>query len=183
MTAQGDDVRRCFGPVTVLAGLLAAPVSADVLDSAPGGFTVMHERIIDAPRARVWEAAVLEVGHWWNPDHTVSGDAARLAIDLRPLGCFCEYLSTTDGVVHLTVTTVSTRVLLRMTGGLGPLGLMGVNGNLTWEFWDADDEATRVRFTYAVGGYADGGLAVLAGPVDGVIGESLDRLAAYTEAP
>ena len=175
-------MRICFGFVTVLAGLLAAPAVADVLDAAPAGFTVAHERIIDAPRARVWEAAVLEVGGWWNPDHTVSGDAARLAIDVRPLGCFCEYLSTTDGVVHLTVTTVSTNVLLRMTGGLGPLGLMGVNGNLTWEFWDAGDGATRVRFTYAVGGYADGGLAALAEPVDGVIGESLDRLAAHAEA-
>jgi len=176
-------VYKGFGWVPALAVLLGAPAAADVLDAAPAGFTVMHERVIDAPRARVWTAAVLEVGDWWNPDHTVSGDAARLAIDVRPLGCFCEYLSTTDGVVHLTVTTVSTNVLLRMTGGLGPLGLMGVNGNLTWEFWDADDGATRVRFTYAVGGYAEGGLESLAGPVDGVIVESLNRLAGYVEAP
>jgi hypothetical protein len=70
--------------------------------------------------------------------------------------------------------------LLRMTGGLGPLGLMGVEGNMTWEFKDAED-GTRVVFTYAVGGYARDGLDQIAPAVDYVIGEALDRLKAYVE--
>jgi hypothetical protein len=57
---------------------------------------------------------------------------------------------------------------------------MGVNGNMTWEFLDAD-EGTRVRFTYAVGGYAKDGMETLAPAVDYVIGEALDRLKAYVE--
>ena len=71
-------------------------------------------------------------------------------------------------------------VLLRMTGGLGPLGLRGVDGNMTWEFDDAEG-GTRVRFSYAVGGYMDGGLDQIAGGVDFVIGEALTRLKAYVE--
>ena len=67
-----------------------------------------------------------------------------------------------------------------MTGGLGPLGLMGVDGNMTWEFEDADG-GTRVRFTYAVGGYMAGGLDQMAGPVDRVLGEALTRLKAFAE--
>jgi hypothetical protein len=129
----------------------------------------------------VWAAAVHEIGRWWNADHTVSGDASRMSIDARPLGCFCEALPGNGGVVHLTVTTVSEPVMLRMTGGLGPLGLMGVNGNMTWEFF-ASEEGTRVKFMYAVGGYTEGGFDALAGPVDYVIGEALTRLQAYVEA-
>ena len=70
--------------------------------------------------------------------------------------------------------------MLRMTGGLGPLGLMGVDGNMTWEFED-DENSTRVRFTYAVGGYSASGLDEMAPAVDVVIGEALGRLKAYVE--
>ena len=95
-------------------------------------------------------------------------------------GCFCEALGEKAGVVHLTVTMVNPTHLLRMTGGLGPLGLMGVDGNMTWEFLDAEN-GTRVRFTYAIGGYAKDGLDQIAPAVDYVIGEALDRLKAYIE--
>jgi len=78
------------------------------------------------------------------------------------------------------VTLSSPTAMLRLTGGLGPLGLMGVNGNMAWEFIDAGDE-TKVKFSYAVGGYAPGGLDEIAGPVDYVIGEALARLKAYVE--
>ena len=96
------------------------------------------------------------------------------------MGCFCEALAGDDGVVHLVVTSVSTHVMLRMTGGLGPLGLMGVDGNMTWEFFDNTD-GTRVKFTYAVGGYRAAGLDTIADPVDFVIGEALGLLKAYVE--
>jgi hypothetical protein len=72
-------------------------------------------------------------------------------------------------------------VLLRLTGGLGPLGLLGVDGNMTWEFADSE-EGTTIRFSYAVGGYRPGGLDEMAGPVDFVIGEALQRLKAHIEA-
>lgn len=167
--------------LALVCGPPATVAEAEVRDAAPNGFTVVHEAVIDAPRADVWHAAVESVGLWWNSDHTVGGDARRLRIEARPLGCFCEQLSVDDGVVHLQVTTVSRGVLLRLTGGLGPLGLMGTSGNMTWEFFDAD-EGTRVRFTYAVGGYLDGGLDALAAPVDGVIGEALERLQSFVES-
>ena len=80
----------------------------------------------------------------------------------------------------MTVTFVNPRIILRLTGGLGPLGLLGVNGNMTWDFFD-DATGTRVKFTYAVGGYRPGGLGAFALPVDYVIGEALQRLKAYVE--
>lgn len=169
--------------VCLIAGMLTCGSAvAEVTNSGPGGFTTVNSVTVDVERAEVWAAAVNEVGRWWHSDHTISGDAENLSIDPRPMGCYCEMFGDDSaGVVHLTVTMVNPEVVLRMTGGLGPLGLMGVNGNMTWEFEDAGTRGTTVKFTYAVGGYMDGGLDSIAGAVDYVLGEALMRLAAYAE--
>lgn len=173
-------MRQLPGLLVIAAITAAQPAVAEVVDAAPSGFTLEHELLIAADRATVWDAAINDIGQWWSDDHTISGNSGRLSIDPRPLGCFCESLAGTDGVVHMTVTSVSGGVLLRLTGGLGPLGLLGVNGNMTWEFFD-DAVGTRVRFSYAVGGYRPGGLDAVAEPVDAVIGEALELLKAHVE--
>ena len=152
---------------------------AEVRSAAANGFTTVNEVLVDASPAAAWVAA-LEVGQWWNADHTISGDARRMSIEAVTQGCFCETLGDRAGVVHMVVTSVMPVTSLRLTGGLGPLGLMGVDGNMTWDFEPAGD-GTRIRFTYAVGGYMDGGLEQMAGPVDDVLREALQRLAAYLE--
>ncbi len=170
-----------FGALVIsLSFLVYGTTIAHVADSEATGFTTVNETIIDASRTEVWRAAIEDIDQWWSSDHTVSGEASRLSISAKPQGCFCERLGENAGVVHMTITMVQPRVVLRLTGGLGPLGLMGVNGNMTWEFDDADDK-TQVRFTYAVGGYQPGGLDGIAQPVDGVIGEALLRLKAHIE--
>ncbi len=173
-------MRHSYFVVFGLIGLAAGNAAGEVIDAEPGGFSLVHEVVVDAGRADVWRAAVTQVGQWWSSDHTISGDARNMSIDSVPQGCFCESIGDHAGVVHLTVTFVNPEVLLRMTGGLGPLGLMGVEGNMTWEFFD-DADGTRVRFAYIVGGYRPGGLDVVAGPVDAVIGEALTRLKTYVE--
>lgn len=167
-------------PAALLMFLTTTSV-ADVTSSAPGGFTVEHEMLVAAPRMAVYKAAINDVGQWWSDDHTMSGDASRMSIEERVMGCFCEDLDNGNGVVHLVVTFVNRGIVVRLTGGLGPLGLMGVAGNMTWEFFDADDGETRVKWTYAVGGHREGGLDAMALPVDYVIGEALARLGAYVE--
>ncbi|MEM9334638.1 MAG: ATPase [Pseudomonadota bacterium] len=157
-----------------------ATANAEVTSSSDNGFVTVNEAVIDAAPEAVWLAATIEVGAWWHPSHTISGDAARMSIDARPQGCFCETLGDGEGIVHLTVTFSKPTGLLRMSGGLGPLGLMGVNGNMLWEF-EPQDGATRVRFSYAVGGYAPDGLDKIAPAVDFVIGEALQRLQSYVE--
>jgi len=160
--------------------LYANCVSAEVTDAAAGGFTTVDEVTVDASRDVTWKAAIDEIGVWWSSDHTISGDASRLSITPVAQGCFCENFGSGAGVVHLTVTMVNPGVVIRLTGGLGPLGLMGVNGNMTWEFEDVDG-GTKVKFTYAVGGYRPEGLDTIAEPVDYVIGEALARLKAHIE--
>jgi hypothetical protein len=162
----------------LVLGAFANNATAEVIDADKHGFSLVHETIVKADRATAWIAAVENIDKWWNAEHTISGNASLLTIDARPLGCFCE--DTGGGVVHLLVTTVSPNVNLRMTGGLGPLGLMGVNGNMTWEFFD-HDEGSRIRFSYAVGGYSPDGLDTISGGVDYVIGDALQRLQAYLD--
>ena len=153
--------------------------AADVTDSAANGFTTMNSVVVASDRMAAWEAAV-EVGRWWSSAHTMSGDATRMSIEPSVQGCFCESLGEQAGVVHLTVMSVMPGTSLRLSGGLGPLGLMGVYGNMTWDFEDVEG-GTRIRFKYAVGGYMDGGLDQLAGPVDAVLGEALGRLKSYID--
>ena len=172
-------------PLKALAASLAAClivtiVNAEVLDSAPGGFTISHQTEISADRFDVYNAAVNNVGDWWSDDHTLSGNAGNLTIDARVQGCFCERLGEAGGVVHLTVTFVNPGVILRLTGGLGPLGLMGVNGNMTWEFEDSED-GTTVTLKYAVGGYHPAGLDSIAEAVNGVLIEQMTSLRAFAE--
>ncbi len=166
--------------VVLLALGLTAGASAEVLDANVNGFTVRHQVAITADRFTVYEAAVTSIGQWWSGDHTVSGDAANLYMTTTVPGCFCETLGEGSGVVHMTVSFVSPGVVLRLTGGLGPLGLMGVNGNMTGEF-DETSNGTVVTLQYAVGGYMDGGLESLAGPVDGVLVEAMTRLKSFVE--
>ncbi|MEQ9563309.1 MAG: hypothetical protein RLN69_12380, partial [Woeseiaceae bacterium] len=73
------------------------------------------------------------------------------------------------------------QVMIRFNGGLGPLGLMGVDGNMTWEFEDAG-EGTRVTLNYAVGGYRKGGLDAVAAAVDGVLAEQMTNLRDFAES-
>jgi uncharacterized protein YndB with AHSA1/START domain len=168
--------------------ILAVPASAEVIDASAGGFTVKLQVSLPAPRAVVYAAVVNEVGQWWSSDHTVSGDAANMYINAVPQGCFCERLGDGAGVVHMEVTFVNPGVILRLTGGLGPLGLLGVNGNMTWEFDEAGEggSSTVITMRYAVGGYRPEGLGELAPAVDQVLTEQLLRLQAHvakTAAP
>jgi hypothetical protein len=51
---------------------------------------------------------------------------------------------------------------------------------MTWEFFDVDG-GTKIRFTYAVGGYSPDGLDSIAGGVDFVIAEALSLLKIYID--
>lgn len=168
--------------LTISCLLLAAvSVDAEVLSSAANGFAIRHEVAIEADRTAVYEAAVGDIGQWWSSDHTVSGDAANLSMTTTVPGCFCESLGSGAGLVHMTVSFVNPGVMIRLTGGLGPLGLMGVSGNMTWEFEEAES-GTLMVLQYAVGGFMDGGLDTVAPAVDGVLGEAISRLKSYVES-
>jgi len=173
-------LKTSFFLAVLLATSVVSTVRAEVMDAAANGFTVRHDVTIAADRQTVYQAAISSIGTWWSSDHTVSGNAENLYLTASIPGCFCERLGEGAGLVHLSVSFVNPGVMLRLTGGLGPLGLMGVSGNMTWEFDDAG-EGTVVTLQYAVGGYMPGGLDTIAGPVDGVLVEQMTRLQSFIE--
>jgi uncharacterized protein YndB with AHSA1/START domain len=160
--------------------LLVLPFArADVTASAANGFVSDWDLVIAAPRQKVFRALTDEVGRWWDPAHSYSGDAANFSIDARAGGCFCERLG--DGAVaHMTVVFVERDKQLRLLGGLGPLQSMAVSGSMTFTLSDAS-AGTRLQYHYAVGGYAPDGVDQLAEPVDRVQLGQLQRLQRYVE--
>ncbi len=167
--------------VLAIALLQSEVARAEVLDARSDGFTVSQSASINASRDDVYRAAVADIGEWWSDAHTMSGDASNMYIEARPQGCFCETLGDNGGLVHMTVSFVNPAVILRLSGGLGPLGLMGVYGNMTWEF-DDSDEGTIVTWKYAVGGYLPQGLEQIAPAVDSVLTEQLNSLKKFIES-
>ena len=163
----------------VICGMVPA-AQAEVLDAEANGFTIHINTMVDAERMAVYKAAIENVGSWWHGDHTISGFANNMYFDARVPGCLCEKLGQGAGIVHMTVTYLSPGIVLRLTGGLGPLGLMGVDGNMTWEFDDAG-EGTLVTLNYAIGGYYPDGLDSLAPAVNRVLEEAMMRLRAFAE--
>ena len=162
-------------PVLVLLVVLqASSVSADVVDRGPTGFTLKTVVSIAAPTDRVYRTLV-DVGSWWDREHTYSGDAKNLSIDARPGGCFCEKLSNGGGVEHGRVVNLTPGSLLRLSAVLGPLQELGVAGSLTFQV-AAAGSGSSLTMTYAVGGYVPGGFEKLAPLVDGVMGHQVQLL-------
>ena len=169
-------------PLSSLALLIAGAVGlarADVVDVTPGGFTVRHEVTVNATPDKAY-AAFVDVGSWWNMDHSYSKDPKSISIDARAGGCFCEKMPNGGGVQHMSVVFALPGNTLRMTGGLGPLQSSGASGSLTLRFIGAGS-ATRVEMTYAVGGYMQGGLDKVAAPVNAVLTEQLQRFKSYVD--
>ena len=48
-------------------------------------------------------AALADIGKWWDPEHTYSGDSRNLTLEPFVRGCFCEKLSLYAGIEHATV--------------------------------------------------------------------------------
>jgi hypothetical protein len=168
----------------VVTGLLLAafvgPTRAEVKDSAANGFTIENSRTVPVDAKTAWNALVNDVGRWWPKDHTWWGDAGKLSIQPRAGGCFCE-LNGGQQAWHMAVTFVDPHNTLRMTGGLGPLQGMGLDGALEWRF-AAVEGGTKITLWYRAGGYTPDDLRKFVAVVDKVQAQQLGGLADYLGA-
>lgn len=159
---------------------LSGSASADVVDKSASGFTVRTTVTIGAAPQRVYQD-LLNVGAWWDKEHTYSGDAKNMTLVAEPGGCFCEKYAG-GAVEHGRVVNVSPNRLLRLSAALGPLQEMATTGMMTWAIEPAKQgTASILTMTYAAGGYAPGGLDKLADIVDMVLGQQVKLLKAYAE--
>jgi uncharacterized protein YndB with AHSA1/START domain len=160
--------------VVALAGGTTLRASADVVNVAANGFEVRETVHVAASPDKVY-AAMLMPAHWWNSEHTFSGNAANLSLEARAGGCWCESLPGGGSVEHLRVVYLSPGKVLRLRGALGPFQALAVDGVMTWSVKSAAD-GSDVSFTYSIGGYLKDGADDLSKAADRVLGEQIDRL-------
>ena len=164
--------------VMALAALLGSlQATAAIKDQAADGFTIEHSQWVPVDQATAWKAFVHDVGKWWPADHTWWGDASKLSISEQVGGCFCE-LNGAQQARHMGVAFVDPGKLMRMTGGLGPLQGMGLDGVMEWRFV-AENDGTRITLWYRAGGYTPDDLTSFVPVVDKVQGQQLAGLAEY----
>ena len=177
-------LRRRSMQIAIGAGLAfvlacAGETRAEVVSSAANGFEV-HEAAHIAASPETVYAAIVAPSHWWDSAHTFSKSAANLTLDPRAGGCWCETLAGGGSVQHLIVVLAMPGKTLRLRGALGPLQGLGVDGAMTWKITPAG-AGSDLDLTYTVGGFVKDGLDKLAGPVDGVLGEQVQRLKQFIE--
>jgi len=157
--------------------LLAAPAGAAVVGADAHGFELRHTIDVPVPPARAL-AAFGEIGAWWSKEHSYSGDAARLSLELRPGGCWCERLDGGGGVEHMRVAIYQPSERIVLTGGLGPLlfeatsGVMAVRAIKT-------PGGSQLVVNYRAAGFARGNGSAMAMGVDTVLREQIERLKAH----
>jgi uncharacterized protein YndB with AHSA1/START domain len=174
-------LRRSAWSVLIGGMLLAAtPVRAAVADSAANGFTVKLDFNIQAPPQDVYRHLVHNVGDWWSPMHTFSGDSHNLSIDDKATGCFCEKLATGGSVRHLEVVYADPGKKLVFSGALGPLQSIAATGSMSIQLATAGD-GTKLAVVYTVTGYLPAGMNTWATPVDSVLNEQFTRLKSLIE--
>ena len=156
-------------------------VKADIVDSSAAGFTVRKTiTIAKSSPMEVYRHLVDDVGKWWNSAHTYSRSAANLSIEDKAGGAFREKLADGGSVQHMTIVYAEPGKALRMTGGLGPLQGLAVNGSMTWSLSQTAG-GTKLEVEYTVGGYRPGGMGSWAAPVDKVLSEQVTRLKHFIE--
>jgi len=164
------------------AAILLCPgwAFAEVADSSTNGFTVKTSVTIQASPAEVYRRLIHNVGDWWSPQHTFSGDARNLTIDEKPMGCFCETLPGQGAVRHMEVVRFASGKTLVLSGAIGPLQPLAAAATMTIQLLPGDT-GTTVEVNYAVAGYLPDGLNKWAAPVDSVVTEQFTRLKNYVE--
>lgn len=163
--------------ITLVALVLASPVSAEVVSASSNGFEVRESATVGSPPPEAF-AAFGRVGSWWDPEHTYSGSAANLRLDAEPGGCFCESFPNGGGVQHMRVTYIAPGKRIVLTGSLGPLLFQSTTGVMDVKF-DPSGNGTQISVDYRASGFFNGGAEKLAPVVDQVLGAQVNRLKAY----
>ncbi|KUJ80218.1 ATPase [Microbulbifer flavimaris] len=151
---------------------------AEVIQQADSSFTIRFEESVAADNAAVYRA-LGQLPEWWSADHTYSGAAENLSMELRAGGCFCERWEDSS-VEHLRVIFAREDREVRLAGGLGPLQSLPVNGLMHWRITPAESGAV-LTWEYQVWGAPGLNLAPLAGPVEQVLGQQLQGLKAFLD--
>jgi len=163
-------------PYALALAALVPLAHAEVKESSADAFLLAYEGAVAAPTAKAY-ADIVQIGKWWDSEHTYSGKSANLTLKPDAGGCFCERWK--DGSVeHGEVLMAMPGKMLRLRTALGPLQERALTGILTF-FLKNENSATTLTVEYRVNGASASGLDHLAPSVDDVLGAQVDRLRRY----
>lgn len=161
----------------IALSMIAIPANAEVVSSSPNGFEVQEVVNLVVPQPQAY-ANFGQIGRWWNKEHTYSGDAARMTLQLRPGGCFCEPLEGGGGIEHMRVTYLKPGEQIVLTGSLGPLLYQATAGVMDVKF-ERIAGGTRVTMNYRAAGFAKGDGDKMAPLVDQVLADQMKRYRSF----
>jgi hypothetical protein len=167
--------------ITILALLAASPTSAAIVEASSHGFELRHTIDTPLPPAQAL-AAFGRIGAWWSKDHTYSGNAARMVLQMRAGGCLCEQLDGGGGIEHLRVAYYQPGERVVLTGGLGPL-LYEATAAVMDVAVKKTPQGSRLTLNYRAAGFARGNGTQMAAGVDQVLREQVERLRLYAARP
>ncbi len=166
--------------VLIISSQIPNPcLRADVTVSTESGFEIKLEQTLKTPKEVAFKNLTQEIHQWWDKNHTWSGNAANLKMDLDK-GWLHERLPEEGWVRHMDIVFYQPNSTLRLTGGLGPLQGLGVSGTLTFSF-ETVDSGTKVTLIYVVHGNTNIPYSDLAPVVDRVLAEQLGRFVRFCD--
>jgi uncharacterized protein YndB with AHSA1/START domain len=162
--------------IAIAIAAFAPFAHAEVKQSSADAFFLSYQGALATSTAKAY-ADIVQIGRWWDSEHTYSGKSSNLSIRPEAGGCFCEKWK--DGSVeHGEVLMAMPGKMLRFRTALGPLQERALNGVLT--FWlRNEDSATTLTVEYRVNGSNASGLDQIAPSVDEVLGAQVERLRRY----
>ncbi|ACV26393.1 SRPBCC family protein [Kangiella koreensis] len=153
---------------------------AEVSEVSEQHFTININTAIEAPIGEVYDQFI-QIGDWWQDSHTWFGDASKMSIEPEAGGCFCER-NNEQQALHMTISQINLGKSLHMTGGLGPLSSLAVNGYMTWSFEETDNKTTNLKLNYRVTGFVNQKTEDWAKAVNGVLQQQLENLKSKLQA-
>src|SRR4051812_28574091 len=161
--------------------LIATPAAANVVSASSNGFEVRQTVNLVVP-ADIAYRSLRDIGSWWDPEHTYSGDSANLTLNLTPGGCFCErFPKGGGGVEHMRVTYVDPGKRVVLTGTLGPLLYEATTGVMDVQV-KSTAGGSQLILDYRAAGFFKGGADKLAAAVDAMLAGQMKRYRAYATA-
>ena len=164
--------------VACLSVLFSGAATADVIEASPDHFVLRQEATSSLSPQEMWQR-LINPATWWHPEHSYSGNADNLTLDVQAGGLWKEEW---DGgsVTHGEVIFVNPGVQLRLDAPFGPLQAIGAKTIWTITI-SAEGEGSRVVFDEISHGVPSSKLDELAPAVDFVKTEAIRRLTAVEE--
>lgn len=163
----------------ILILFTATASQAEVTEVSEQHFVISINTTIDVPSSEAYDQFV-QIGEWWQDSHTWFGDASKMIIESKAGGFFCER-NGEQQALHMTISQIIPGKSIHMTGGLGPLSSLAVNGYMRWNFEATEDSTTKLKLNYLVTGFVNQKTADWAKAVDGVLMQQVENLTEKTE--